>query len=524
MVNVKMFRKIQQLKKRGYGKLAIGRKLNIDPATVRKYYNMKTDEYHRYRLETLSRDKLFDSFKDEILSIYESNNYQKLNMSGVYDYLEEKFKKLPGSEKSLRNYIHFLERTGELKYKPKKRFYARVEELPYGKQMQLDFGQYKLNSGLKLYIFALVLSASRYKYVAFQDTPFRTMDVILHLLDAFDYFQGYAEQLVIDQDALMVSDENYGEIIYTKSFDYFIKEMGIKMYVCRKADPESKGKIENLIKYVKYNFLSVRDFETLKEAEESLKQWLYRRANGKISQATKKVPLVAIEEERKYLKPIKNSIYRKTSYLGREERIVSDKSCIMVEGKEYSIPIEYRSKKVEFYKTDHEIFIFDAITQKEIASHKIPKGNIKKVTKREHFRYKSLPLNRLEEEVLKLFNNKQWKSFVEYTTKAYQRYRRDQYALALSKFSEIKETDEIFKTALGYCLDNKTYGMKKLYDTYMYMTNNNDKREQALNLDNIKNPNEIRLTTEKVAYPNVQKRPIASYEAILVNNQKGACL
>jgi len=101
MVNVKMFRKIQQLKKRGYGKLAIGRKLNIDPATVRKYYNMKADEYHRYRLETLSRDKLFDSFKDEILSIYKSNNYQKLNMSGVYDYLEEKFKKLPGSEKSL---------------------------------------------------------------------------------------------------------------------------------------------------------------------------------------------------------------------------------------------------------------------------------------------------------------------------------------------------------------------------------------------------------------------------------------
>ena len=149
MVNAKMFRKIQELKKRGYGKLAIGRKLNIDPATVRKYYNMKADEYHRYQLETLSRDKLFDSFKDEILSIYKSNNYQKLNMSGVYDYLEEKFKKLPGSEKSLRNYIHFLERNGELKYKSKKRFYVGVEELPYGKQMQLDFGQYKLKSGLK---------------------------------------------------------------------------------------------------------------------------------------------------------------------------------------------------------------------------------------------------------------------------------------------------------------------------------------------------------------------------------------
>lgn len=87
----------------------------------------------------------------------------------------------------------------------------------------------------------------------------------------------------------------------------------------------------------------------------------------------------------------------------------------------------------------------------------------------------------------------------------------------------ISETDEIFKAALDYCLDNKTYGMKKLYDTYVYMTSNNDKGEQKTNLDS-KNPKEIRLTTEKVAYPNIQKRPIASYEALLVNTQKGACL
>ena len=112
---------------------------------------------------------------------------------------------------------------------------------------------------------------------------------------------------------------------------------------------------------------------------------------------------------------------------------------------------------------------------------------------------------------------------MEYTTKAYKRYKRDQYALALSKFSEIKETDGIFKAALDYCLDNKTYGMKKLYDTYVYMTSK-DKEEQKSSLDNIKNQKEIRLTTEKVICLNVQKRLIASYEAILANTQKGACL
>ena len=243
MVERKMYQQIQSLKKQGSGKLAIGRKLKIDPATVRKYYPMNAEDYLKYQKETLHREKIFDDYKDEILSIYEKNNYNKLNMNGVYDYLEEKFITLPGGEKSLRNYIHFLESEGDLEYQNKIRLYTKVPELPFGKQMQLDFGEKTTQSGLKLYIFAVVLSASRYKYITFQDTPFKTLDVIHHLLDTFDFFEGYAEELVIDQDSLMVARENYGEIIYTKKFNAFISEMGINMYVCRKADPETKGKI-----------------------------------------------------------------------------------------------------------------------------------------------------------------------------------------------------------------------------------------------------------------------------------------
>jgi IS30 family transposase len=44
----------------------------------------------------------------------------------------------------------------------------------------------------------------------------------------------------------MVSSENRRDIIYTKDFKQFIEEMDLKMYVCRKSDPESKGKMENV--------------------------------------------------------------------------------------------------------------------------------------------------------------------------------------------------------------------------------------------------------------------------------------
>jgi len=39
MVDRKMYQRIQSLKKQGYGKLAIGRKLKLDPATIRKNHS-----------------------------------------------------------------------------------------------------------------------------------------------------------------------------------------------------------------------------------------------------------------------------------------------------------------------------------------------------------------------------------------------------------------------------------------------------------------------------------------------------
>lgn len=175
-----------------------------------------------------------------------------------------------------------------------------------------------------------VLSASRYKYIMFQAHPFQTKDVIQYLLDCFDFFGGIPAEMVIDQDKLLVVSENRGDIIFTKDFKNFIEEMGIGIHLCRKADPESKGKVENTVKYVKRNFLEVRDFSSAEEANADVLKWLERRANGKISQATRQIPSVMIEKEREKLKPLVNSIFRKNSLIGREDRNVDDKGRISI--------------------------------------------------------------------------------------------------------------------------------------------------------------------------------------------------
>ena len=245
MVTKSMYLEILKCKKKGYLKSEISKKLRLDPGTVAKYYNMNEAEYRAYANSLMYRDKAFDRYKREISEVYEQNDYRRLPMSAVYDYLEERYGELPGGEKTLRNYIGYLIETNQLELKEHIRVYRRVPELPFGKQLQIDFGVHTTASGLRLYMFSSVLSASRYKYTAFQDRPFTTLDLIQRLVDCFDYIGGMPEELVIDQDNVMVVSENHGDIIYTKDFLYFIEEMDLRMYVCRKADPQSKDHASN---------------------------------------------------------------------------------------------------------------------------------------------------------------------------------------------------------------------------------------------------------------------------------------
>ena len=515
MVNKKMYRRIQDLKKKGYGKSQITKHLKLDPATVRKYFYMEPEEYTAYFSKTSQRRKHFDVYKDEILTLYEENQNHRLNMSAVYDFLEEKFFQLPSGEKSLRNYIHHLENTGVLQYSSKPREYQKVPELPYGKQMQLDFGEYKFRNGLKLYIFGTLLSASRFKYVSLQDKPFKTLDVIHHLLDCFDYFGGIPEELVIDQDSLMVVDENYGDIVYTKQFKVFLEEMNLKMFVCRKADPETKGKIENLIKYVKYNFLQVRNFEDIETARESLRKWLSRRANGKICQSTRKVPLLAIGEERQHLRPLRNSIYRKDSFVGRQQRTVSEKSCIMFNSNEYSVPTEYRQRMVEIYITEDELYIFDEYTGRELACHELSVETGKRVIDKTHFRNNSQPVTELERETGELFDFEAWEIFIEKNHQTYSRYFRDQCLLARKFFTEVSEP-AIFEMSVDYCLQNSTYAMTALQDTYNYHL-----KEHEEDRETIKNIFPAVFQSKAHEEPDISQRSIHEYEDAIVSRVGG---
>jgi hypothetical protein len=468
MVNRRMYHEIKKMQKSGYGKKRISRELGVDKKTVIKYWNMDETEYRQYLNKVRYREKDFELFRENILEIYRVNEYLKIPVSAVYDYLEESEGTMPANENSLRNYIHYLEESDQLKIKRQLRIYSQVDELPYGKQVQIDFGVKPNHRGGKYYIFAAVLSASRFKYAALQEKPFTAMDLIGHLLDCFEYFRGMPEELVIDQDSIMVVNENSGEIIYTKQFGDFIEEMELKMWVCRKADPESKGKIENFIKYIKYNFFAVREFENITQSKESLISWLERRANGKISQATRKIPLIEIETERRFLKPLRHSIYRKEHHSGREERRVNDKCRIAVDASQYDLPDRYRNQVVEVFKSRDMLFVFDRYTGKEITAYPLSLLPGKILKNRAIIRESGIKLKELKTEVLEYFPLLNWKTFLEANWSAYQRYVRDQCIEARRFFRDGEIDHDALDEALHFCLENNMVSIGNLKESYKY--------------------------------------------------------
>ena len=188
------------------------------------------------------------------------------------------------------------------------REYSEVSSQRLGYQAQVDLGQKVMKDmygvSVKIYIFAMVLSNSRKKFVCFQDRAYTSEDFVKAHDMAFRYYGGRPKEIVNDQDRVLAVSENSGDIILTETFEAYRQYAGFSVFLCRGNDPESKGKIESVVKYVKGNFLSCRIYAGLATLNSDGLAWLERCANAKTHETTKMIPNVVFAEEMKHLKPV----------------------------------------------------------------------------------------------------------------------------------------------------------------------------------------------------------------------------
>ena len=331
--------------------------------TVRKYYNMEAapaDNHSKVR-----KQMAFDAepFRSAIVGIAEEN--PGCYISSIYDVLVElfvetgKYEALPGNEQTLRNFIRHLRDEGEIGGKDDtRRRYDVIPTPPPGEKAQIDFGQYDCGSGLVVHFICIVLWHSRYLGVYAQDHKFDSVEACRAIHRFSCKCGGRVKTLVIDQDSVFVAKEIYGEVFETRIFKEFLTEQETGLWVCTKADPESKGCVENAVGFVKKRFFSARGFKDIEEVQRRLPAWT-ERANSRIHQGTFQIPKDVFERVEKHaLRPLVPSVYE-SAPLFLKKAPIGSQPYLQYRASKYSVPWEMCYASAYYRAIGDKLHIYD---------------------------------------------------------------------------------------------------------------------------------------------------------------------
>jgi len=452
-----MYHQIHKMNRDGFSLSKISRELVMDRRTVKFYLSMNESQYEQFLSFQVEKKKELGPYEEFVKCKLEK--YQETSAAQMHDWLKEHYPKFPGvTSKTVYNFVMWVRQKYNFPKISPSRDYQAVEELPYGQQAQVDFGEYNMRNGLgkrlKVWFFTMVLSRSRYKYIFFSDKPFTSYTAIEAHEKAFAFYMGIIIEIVYDQDKVFLSDENKGDLLLTDAFKNYCRERSFRLHFCRKADPESKGKVENVVKYVKQNFLYNRPFTDIDILNSEALAWLGRTANAQVHAGTQKVPYNEWCIERGYLIPFFAIPMQPPSvlYTVRKDNTISWK------GNFYTLPsgtYKGRGTQVRVSKDNTTIVISDQL-KNHICTQIISTGKGNLVRNTDHKREKSAGIPQMISDISCMFSNPELAmSYLKGIHTEKPRYVRDQLII-IKQTIEITDK-QIIDLTLHYCLQMKVF-------------------------------------------------------------------
>src|SRR2546426_1925324 len=363
MLTLEDFMNVRDLKQQGWSVSAIAAQLNLDRKTVRRYL---LDQVHPYKRENPAACKV-DAYRSFLRERWEQgvHNARKLldeirerGYAGGYSQL--KLAVLPWREEG------------------RERAFVRFETGP-GEQIQMDWGHFGNWGGRRLYGFALTLCYSRMRYIEFTQCQ-----DIHHLLSCmvhgFRYFGGVTESVLTDRMKTVLLDQTGGELHFNQKFLQFAAYYGFVPRVCRPYRPETKGKIESTVRFVKQNFWPGIAFDSLQDLNHQARAWM-EKVNHQVHSTTREVPYQRLPQERLLL--LDEQPDYDTSYM--EDRRVAKDCMLSYRGNRYSVPFRFAGKTVLVREpvAGGRIEIYSGI--KVIAEHRLAEGRGVMVTDPAHY-------------------------------------------------------------------------------------------------------------------------------------------
>jgi transposase len=369
MLTLEGFMNVKDLKQQGLSVSAIAEQLDLDRKTVRKYLVAPPQPYQR-------REPMPAKIEPYRAFLRERWEQGVHNASKLWQ--EIRGRGYPGGYSQLKLLV------APWREEQRERAFVRFETEP-GQQSQMDWGHFGNWDGRRLYCFGLTLCYSRMRYIEF--TQRQDVNHLLHcLVHAFHYFDGVTESILTDRMKTVLLDQQGGELHFNPGFLGFAAYYGFVPKVCRPYRPETKGKIERTIGFVRQNFWPGLQFDSLDELNRKARDWM-ERVNRQIHGTTRQVPYDRLAQEP--LLRIDEQPDYDTSYM--EDRHVSKDCLLSYRGNRYSVPFRHARKTVLVREpvTGGKIEIYASGDTRIIAEHRLAEGRGATVMDPAH--YENLP-------------------------------------------------------------------------------------------------------------------------------------
>lgn len=343
---------IRQKALAGQSPYSIGKELGISKNTAKKYAASDTGQY---QLKGRTRHSKLDPFKSTIDEMVQSGIF---NCVVIYERLQGLG--YTGGITIIKDYVKNMR-------PPRNSPAVRRYETPPGKQAQMDWGvtHYIDARGIvhKAPVFVMIMGSSRSKYVEFtKRCDFYSL--LKCMVNAFEYFGGIPQMVLTDRMKTVIDGSEAGKPLWNKRFEDFAADMGFIPKVCRPRRPQTKGKVERLVDYVKDNFLPGRQFLDVDDLNLQALAWC-RKVDSKRHGTTGEIPLMALKKEPLQSLPDKavRDRYR------WEMRKVTRDGFVSFDGAKYGVPWQYSGREVRARISGDEFEAYDG--EVRIAHHKV---------------------------------------------------------------------------------------------------------------------------------------------------------
>jgi transposase len=283
---------IQELKRQGLSITQIAAHTGFDRRTIRKYLAQPATP--RYGPRTPRPTKL-DAFHAYLKGRLQAGVW---NAQVLLREIQEQG--YTGGYTLLKDYLQPQRREAAV-------LAVRRFETPPGHQAQMDWGHLGAVQGAggtqPLYGFVLTLGHSRAMYADLATD--QTLPTLLRRHEAaFEALGGIPREILYDwMKTVALGTDERGEVKWQPQFLDFARYWGFVPRLCRPYRPQTKGKIEAGVGYVRGNFLAGCLPDDLAGTRGQLFGWTARVANQRVHGTTHRVVAEAWEAEKPYLQP-----------------------------------------------------------------------------------------------------------------------------------------------------------------------------------------------------------------------------